>query len=121
MASIFTGMNSSNYLSKNWTAHDVDLIKIDLLNHFYTRVGERVMRPSYGNKIWDYVMEPNTVGNRNLIVQEATRICESDSRVSVMNIQVFYQGKGIRISCELLYKPFGIVDSFYVDFVNRQL
>jgi phage baseplate assembly protein W len=121
MSATFIGMNSSNYLSKNWTAYDIELIKIDLLNHFNTRVGERVMRPDYGNKIWDYLMEPNIEGNRKLIYNEALRICESDSRVEVQDIQLFYQGNGIRITCQLLYKPFNVVDSFYIDFTNRQI
>ena len=118
---VFVGYSSIGpSLQKDWTLYDIDLIKRDLINAFNTRVGERVMRPSYGCKIWDYIMEPLTAGMRDLIVSEATRICQSDSRVTVADMRVYTAGAGVRVEMTLNYEPFNVVDTFFVDFDARQ-
>ncbi len=118
---IFTGFSTSgSSASKNWTYYDIDLIKRDLMNHFNTRVGERVMRPNFGCKIWDYMMEPLTPGMSDLIKQEAIRICESDSSVSINDVKVYTAGAGIRVELTLLFQPFAVIDTFAVDFEARQ-
>lgn len=118
---IFKGFSTVGApLKKEWTFYDIELIKRDLMNHFNTRVGERVMRPDYGCKIWEYMMEPLTGGMRDLVVAEAIRICESDSRVSVDKVQVYTMGSGIRVEITLSYDPFSVIDTFYVDFDARQ-
>jgi phage baseplate assembly protein W len=117
----FTGFSTiGSTLTKNWTYYDIDLVKIDLLNAFNTRVGERVMRPSYGCKIWDYLMEPLTPSIVDLISQEATSICEADSRVNVNSVNVYQFGQGIRVELTLIFNPFGVIDTFTVDFESRQ-
>ena len=118
---LFVGFSTvGESLTKNWTYFDIDLIKRDLMNHFNTRVGERVMRPDFGCKIWDYMMEQLTPGMKDLVVQEAMRVCESDSRVTVESVQVYSYDNGIRVELTLLYTPFSVIDTFYVDFDNRQ-
>lgn len=118
---VFTGFSTTgSTLTKNWTYYDIELVKIDLMNAFNTRVGERVMRPSYGCKIWDYLMEPLTPSIRDLIVQEATNICQADSRVNVNSVNVYTAGSGIRVEMTLIFNPFGVMDSFTVDFEARQ-
>jgi phage baseplate assembly protein W len=118
---IFYGFNSIGPATKrDWTYYDIELIKRDLMVAFNTRVGERVMRPDYGCKIWDYLMEPLTSGMRDLVVAEALRICRADTRVSVNSCNVYTLGAGIRVELTLLYEPFGVVDNFYVDFDARQ-
>ena len=85
-----------------------------------TRVGERVMRPDWGCKIWDYFMEQMTDALRDLIVNEAERICNLDSRLIVQNVNVFQQDNGIRIEIMLMYQPYNVVKSFYVNFINTE-
>ena len=36
---------------KKFSITDIELIKQDLFNHFYTRQGERLMNPTYGTII----------------------------------------------------------------------
>ena len=118
---IFKGFSTAGVsLTKDWTFYDIELIKRDLMNHFNTRPGERVMRPDFGCRIWDYMMEPLTGGMRDLIVTEAIRICESDSRVSVNDVQVYTMGAGIRVEMTLSYDPFSVIETFFVDFDARQ-
>ena len=95
---------------------DIDLVNRDLLNAFYTRVGERVSRPDWGCAIWDYLMEPLTPGLYDLIVTEAQRICETDTRLILMNTQVFQYENGLRIEMTLLYLPWRVVNTFTATF-----
>ena len=42
---------SSTYFTK-------DQIKANLLNLFLTMLGERVMQPEFGTRLWEYIFEP---------------------------------------------------------------
>ena len=121
MNNIFVGFCTGGpATTRDFTYYDIDLINRDLSNAFNTRVGERVMRPDYGCKIWDYFMEQMTDGIKEIVVNEAIRICESDSRLSVNKVQVFSFDKGIQVAIELNYIPFGVVSTFYANFDARQ-
>jgi phage baseplate assembly protein W len=99
---------------------DVALIRRDLLNHFFTRVGERVMRPEWGCRIWEMLMEPATDMQFAAIREEAIRVCESDPRVGVTNIRVAQLGDGIRVELDLIYKPDQVMDTLAVDFEKNE-
>jgi phage baseplate assembly protein W len=103
------------------TLYDIDLINVDLMNAFQTRVGERVMRPDYGCKLWDYLMEPFTEAMRDMIIVEAIRICELDSRLTIVNIQVFEYEQGFRIEITLNYQPWNVIDTFTTSFQRDDL
>ena len=60
MAVLFKGFSTVDKNRAPYTLTDTNLIKRDLLNHFYTKKGERVMRPNFGSIIWDMLMEPET-------------------------------------------------------------
>lgn len=116
----FRGFSSYNAeRSRSWKYQDIDLIKRDLLNHFETRVGERVMRPDFGCAIWDWLMEPMNAALREQIINEAIRICHSDSRVEVQNVNVIEFENGIRIEISLLFVGFNVIETFYQDFEQR--
>lgn len=99
---------------------DISLVNRDLYNAFYSRVGERVMRPDWGCKIWEWLMEPMTQLLQDQIVAEVVRICNSDVRLSIVNIQVNTYQNGIRVDMTLNYLPFNVVNSFTVTFEQRQ-
>ena len=99
---------------------DVDLIRQDLYNHFHTRIGERVMRPEYGCRIWDYLMEPFSEQIRSMAEQEVIRICESDSRVQLIETNVVSENNTLIVFATVNYFPFNTVDQFRIDFENRQ-
>lgn len=121
MAALFVGYSSTNTSTTNSTTlYDIDLINQDLYYAFNTRIGERVMRPGWGCKIWDYLMEPSSEVLRDDIVNEATRICEEDTRLSVDNVMVYEQDNGIRVEINLLYIPYNVIDTFTASFNTRQ-
>lgn len=104
---------------QSWMRYDIELIKRDLMNHFQTRVGERVMRPDFGCRIWDWLMEPMTPLLREMIVNETIRICKTDARVELQDVRVLEFDNGIRIECTLHYVGFDLKDTFAVDFEAR--
>lgn len=109
-----------NRTSRDWTLYDLDLIKRDLLNHFQTRVGERVMRPTFGCEIWNYIHEPLTPDIVSLIENEVTRIVSLDARTEVRNIGVQTYEHGVVVLVDLFYRPFDMIDRFRIEFDARQ-
>lgn len=105
---------------RSWVLFDTDLIKRDLFNHFYTRYGERVMRPTFGCRIWDYVMEPNVDMIRAEIVSEVERVIRLDERLDVRDITLYERDHTIIISCTLVYRPFRTTELFQLEFDRRQ-
>jgi phage baseplate assembly protein W len=105
---------------RSWVLYDIELIKRDLLNHFYTRLGERVMRPEFGCKIWDYVMEPNIEQVRYEIVAECERVVRLDQRLDVEDIRLFQKDHTVMVIMELIYRPFQTSEIFQLAFDRRQ-
>ena len=113
----FIGFNTQDSATTGVrTLYDVALVNRDLMTSFQTRVGERVMRPDWGCRLWDYLMEPLTPIMRQQIVDEAVRICSLDSRLVMQNTQVFELGQGFRIEITLEYLPWRVVDTFTATF-----
>jgi phage baseplate assembly protein W len=81
--------------------YDLALIRQDLLNHFNTRQGERVMLPEYGTIIWSLIFEPFTVNIKQAIADDITRICNSDPRVVPTKIEVDEREHGILLDLTL--------------------
>jgi phage baseplate assembly protein W len=106
---------------RGWSVSDIDLIKRDLLNHFYTRKGERRMLPTFGTIIWDMLFEPFTDNVRSQIITDVKRVVQSDSRVSLQDVNVTTSAHGITIAIELKYIPYDSVGTFSMDFDRRAL
>ena len=118
---LFIGYSSVDASIKQTQWTDLDLIKRDLINHLYTRKGERVMRPDFGSIIWDMLFEPMTVDVVTQIVDDATQIVQSDGRVDLQSINLVELDHGIQLQMNLFYAPLNIVDAFSVDFDRRNV
>lgn len=106
--------------TRNWVHYDIELIKRDLMNHFQTRIGERVMRATWGCRIWDWLFEPLTHDLRDRIVDEVRRVCLSDSRVQIVSVDVDEGPNSIEVSIDLNYVPFGVSETFFIQFERRE-
>ena len=106
--------------TRNWTRYDVDLVKRDLLNHFMTRIGERLGRLDFGCRIWDWLHEQMTPDLRERIIEEAIRIVKSDPRVNLVNVNIFEFQNGIRVELTLDFIGLAVMDTFSVDFDQRE-
>jgi phage baseplate assembly protein W len=98
------------------TLYDVNLINRDLMTAFQTRVGERVLRPEWGCRLWDFLLEPLTPALREMIVREAIRICELDARCVLVSAQVAELEQGFRIDVTLEYLPWRVIGTFTASF-----
>jgi phage baseplate assembly protein W len=97
----FSTVDPTNYGGKLF---DFDLIKQDIINHFNTRKGERVMNPTFGTIVWDLIMEPLTDQITKLLTDDITTICNFDSRVSPLEIRINEYDQGYLVELTLLMK-----------------
>lgn len=116
---IFKGFSSRND-NKN-VLYDIDIVKQDLMNHLFTRVGERVMMPKYGCIIWDLLFDPMTENIKDLITDDLQNIVEADTRLSLDGVIVEEYEHGIIVQMSVSYLPFGVYETFQVEFDKRTL
>jgi phage baseplate assembly protein W len=83
---IYTGYSSVANTKIETKLYDLDLVKQDLMNHFSTRIGERVGRPNWGSIIWDLVFDLGDSRTESLIVQDAQRIISEEPRVKLLEL-----------------------------------
>ena len=95
---------------------DYELIKQDLLNHFNTRKGERLMNPTYGTTIWDTLFEPLTPAIKQQIAEDINRILASDPRVVPVQVDITQADYGFRIELTLKYKGTDISENMQITF-----
>jgi len=119
MATLFTGFSTYNRTHKNNKLVDIELVKRDLLNHFHTRKGERVMQPEFGSIIWDMLFEPMTQSNKDLIEQDVESIINSDPRVEAAGVDVKSTETSITVYVKLYYIPLNAIDVLEVGFDRR--
>ena len=112
----FVGFSTADRFKPPYTVVDFDLVKIDLLNHFSTRKGERVMLPEFGTVIYDLLMEPLDDATRQLIIEDGTRIIEQDPRVQIDKSELVDIDNAILLTYELTYLPTGITDEINIQF-----
>lgn len=113
---LFTGFASMVSSKK---LYDTDLIKQDLLNHFYTRKGERIMDPEFGTIIWDLLFELKTETTVSEIESDVIRIIATDRRVRLDQLEIIEQEHGYLVYCLLYFNELDIVDEFRVEFNQR--
>lgn len=118
---LFVGYSSVDTNIKGTQRVDLELIKRDLINHFYTRKGERVMRPEFGSIIWDLLFEPMTEDTVQAIVDDSTQIVQLDNRVQLRDINLIQYDHGVQLQMNLFYAPLNIVEQFSVDFDRRNV
>ena len=112
----FIGFSTIDKQKPPYTLVDYDLVKIDLLNHFSTRKGERVMLPTFGTIIYDLLMEPFDERTRELIINDATTIIASEPRVQLNDMRVIEGEHTIQIEIQLTYLPTGVTEELAVQF-----
>lgn len=56
----YKGFNSKNK-QNGFKLYDIDLVKQDIINHFYIRKGEKLENPSFGTIIWDMILDRKSV------------------------------------------------------------
>jgi len=118
MAVIFKGF-SSPVVGKTEVLYDIDIVRQDLLNHFNTRKGERVMDVEYGFIGWDLLFEIDRPGNSQLLEADVRRIVALDPRLQLLSVTVSSVEYGYRIDLSLYYVQLETVEDLELVFDNR--
>ena len=114
----FIGFSTVGRVKPPFTLQDIDLVKQDLLNHFSTRRGERVMMPTFGTRIYELLMDPMDDTTREAMLEDIDQVVGLDKRVVLRDRQIFETDNAIQIELELLYLPTGITETIALQF-NR--
>ncbi len=116
---LFRGFSSIDQIKPGTEITDIDLVKRDLLNHFFTLRGERVMRPESGSIIWNLLFEPFDGTTREAIIADVQSIIAQEPRVELEKLDILEFEHGIRLNIALFYTPFKAFGTFEVEFDRR--
>ena len=103
---IYRGFSSYEYeRAKTFSINDVELVKLDLLNHIFTRRGERVMMPTFGTRIPDLAFEPLDGITLDILEEDLRAVFDFDPRVQLLRLQILplYDENTVTATAELLY------------------
>jgi len=85
--------------------YDMDLAKQDLLNHFNTRKGERVMMPTFGSIVWEMLFEPLDDATIALIEADVRSIISNDPRWGLESVTVSDGPNALTLEVIVTYRP----------------
>ena len=120
MATLFKGFSTVDKVRAPYTLTDAELVKRDLLNHFYTRQGERIMRPTFGSVIWDFLMEPQDPETQEIIKEDIERIINSDPRVEFQETNLLVLDHTIQAEVKIKYKLLNSEDTLFLEYVTTR-
>jgi len=100
--------------SKSLSLRDVELVKMDLLNHIYTQRGTRIMMPTFGTIIPEIVFEPIDADTIDEVRDSIKGVFDYDPRVEILQLTVTpdYDRNSIFVLARLLYVELDTVDDF---------
>ena len=85
----YKGFSTKQYQhDKNFVMTDMELVKEDLVNHIFTRKGERVRMAQFGTAIPDLVFEPLTEEVVGSVYSELQEVFNYDPRVEIVDMVV---------------------------------
>lgn len=86
---VYKGYSSFEFqATKNFRLNDIEIVKLDLLNHIFTRRGERVMLPNFGTLIPDIVFEPLDNDTIDIVESELETVFDYDPRIELISLDI---------------------------------
>lgn len=110
---LYRGYSSFEFqANKTFKVNDVNLVKLDLLNHIFTRRGERVMMPTFGTSIPLMVFEPLDDVTIESVRSDLLDVFEFDPRVDLLELAVVpdIDNHLIGVSARLFYVELAVTD-----------
>lgn len=98
--------------NKSLEINDIELVKLDLLNHIFTTRGTRVMMPTFGSIIPELAFEPLDDNTIDETYSQLLDIFNYDPRVEVINLTVLpdYETNSLFVVATLNYIELNTVD-----------
>jgi len=86
---LYRGFSSAQFAQKrSFRIYDTACVETDLLNHIFTRRGERVMMPTFGTIIPDLAFEPMDDATLSILREELLNVINFDPRVSLISLKM---------------------------------
>jgi len=101
----FRGYSSIGTTWLNPSLSDLNLARQDLLNHFNTRKGERVMMPQFGSIVWDMLFEPLDDRTIALLDADVRSIIKNDPRWNLESVSISEGPNSLDIEVIVNYLP----------------
>jgi phage baseplate assembly protein W len=101
----FKGYSSIGTSFLSPSLYDLELAKQDLMNHFNTRKGERVMMPEFGSIVWDLLFDPLDNSTINLIDADVRKIIKNDPRWALQSVAISEGPNALNIEVVATYVP----------------
>jgi len=117
---LYRGFSSFTFQSKKtFKVNDINLIKLDLLNHIFTSRGERVMMPTFGTSIPEMVFEPLDSEALNIIEDELLDVFNFDPRVEILDLRVLpdFDNSSVSVFARILYIELAVTDDMEFNLV----
>jgi phage baseplate assembly protein W len=114
----YVGFSSLQFqYDKNLVMRNVTLIKQDLLNNIYTRMGERVMMCDYGTRIPDIVGDPLDETSMAIVQQDLAQVFDNDPRVQLLDLQLIplYDQNTLMCFAQVAYTYLSFVGDFSIN------
>jgi phage baseplate assembly protein W len=112
---LYKGYSSFEFeRTKSFGIEDIELVKLDLLNHIFTKRGTRVMMPTFGSVIPELVFEPLDADTLEILEDELKTVFDYDPRVELLSLNLTpdYDRNTVIASAVLLYVQLNMTDTF---------
>ena len=121
---LYRGFSTSNWLkNKSLLITDVEAVKQDIVNHIFTRLGERVVMPNFGTRIPELAFDPNDEETLNIIEEDIITVIKFDPRVELKDFNIFplVDNNAIIVNISLYYVELDITDVINIDIKSKNI
>lgn len=120
----YKGYSTNTYLKTgSFSVRDIELVKLDLLTHIFTKKGSRVMMCDHGTTIPDMTFELITDDLIDDLYDQLKFVFDYDPRVELLDLVVtpYHDINTIMASAVLKYIEFDVVDVLNIEFNDTTL
>ena len=117
----YIGYSTIDSISGSKILTDSDIAKRDLMNHFYTRRGERVGNPTFGSILPLLVFEPLDETTERQAKDDVDTIVRNDPRWNVLETLLSKpDDHSLEIKVRLEYIDTGTAEELFLNFTGEE-
>lgn len=120
MANKFIGYSTVEQDFGSVVLQDISLAKRDLLNHFYTRKGERLGEPQFGSILPLLIFEQLDDDTVFAVEDDVREIVSADPRWQIIDINTTIGQNSISCVLRLFYIPTSTADELYLNYTTDE-
>lgn len=116
----FVGFSTFGKRTGTRVLEDKELAKQDLLNHFYTRRGERLGEPEFGSILPELIFEQFDQIVIDAADEDVRTIIELDPRWSLVDYEIDTQDHSLTITVQLTYNADLSAETLVLEYTNTE-